>query len=811
MSIKIKSLKFKGIRGSRKTLELPLAGKSIVIYGDNGTGKSSISDGIEWFLTDKVSHLSGNGEIDLKDALRNAYNAEEEISEVSISFTKASLDCTKSLYTKKGKLISEILNSSEEYKNYIVQSNKENLLLRYQFLTDFIDNTKGEKLKYLSDIIGFSEVTKKKEVLLKSYNSIRTEIKNQNFETQISTQKQVLIEKIGAAVSREKDLIHTLNQKIKPQNLNIELKTLSDIDIALEAIKQPLNKNILLELKFLQDTNLALTNLKKEVSLYNDEYEKYFTEFEKIANDVKAIMQTYLNELLKAGAAVISKKYVKDNTCPLCLSPKDLSVLQSEIAERIQEIESSLKMKQAFDKAKESIKTISDERVTKIDIFLSNADLNKPENSLLKESIKAIRDKINKYRVSTSVKVTSGESLDKPAALRLLDSDFAIQETISQRIFKLNESIKNDNSTVLYSNISASRDAFVNIQKFEKQKEKLELQRKTLELIYNEFVKKQKEGLQDFINQFSETINDFYQYMNPGEPFQEIRIVTIGEDDDLNGITIEYKYNGGWVSPPQKYFSESHLNCFGISFFLASVKAFNSINKFIVLDDVISSFDQNHRKRFADLIFEKFSDYQIILLTHEKDWFTNIVTPLAKKKGWQINKIKWTEAKGTHLNEKPTDLRDQIAQQLQDSEIENLGNPMRRYLEYILKEVAFNIEAKLAFKYDDVNERRMPYELVNAIRSEIKKCSSDLATMFPILDRIEGSALFGNVLSHDNPMNPSIGDLRAFWSDILDFEKIFNCQEPDCKRPKVSLLNYDNVAQEIRCGCNVTKYNWKKR
>src|SRR5690606_20876644 len=104
--------------------------------------------------------------------------------------------------------------------------------------------------------------------------------------------------------------------------------------------------------------------------------------------------------------------------------------------------------------------------------------------------------------------------------------------------------------------------------------------------------------------------------------------------------------------------------------------------------------------------------------------------------------------------------------------IENLGNPMRRYLEHILKEVAFNIEAKLAFKYDDTNERRMPYELVNAIRSEIKKSSTDLVEKFPVLDRVEGSALFGNALSHDNPINPSLGDLRAFWSDILDFEKI---------------------------------------
>lgn len=62
-------------------------------------------------------------------------------------------------------------------------------------------------------------------------------------------------------------------------------------------------------------------------------------------------------------------------------------------------------------------------------------------------------------------------------------------------------------------------------------------------MIFNEFTKQQKEGLENFITIFSQKINEFYQYMNPDEPFQEIQIITIGEDDELKGITIEYKYN----------------------------------------------------------------------------------------------------------------------------------------------------------------------------------------------------------------------------------------------------------------------------
>ena len=86
MGIKIKQLDINGLRGVKEQLILPLNEKSILLYGDNGTGKSSISDSIEWYYTDRVSHLSSNSEIDLKDALRNSYLDESKSSSISVNF-----------------------------------------------------------------------------------------------------------------------------------------------------------------------------------------------------------------------------------------------------------------------------------------------------------------------------------------------------------------------------------------------------------------------------------------------------------------------------------------------------------------------------------------------------------------------------------------------------------------------------------------------------------------------------------------------------------------------------------------------------
>lgn len=808
--MKIKNINISGIRGVKGNIVLPLDGKSIVVYGDNGTGKSSISDAIEWFYKNRVEHLSSNSEIDLKDALRNASLCQDDISEVSLSYTKEMpLNSSKTIFIKKSKLEIGFSNDSDDFKNYINSSKEENLLLRYQYLTDFIDNTKSDKLKYLSEIIGFSEVTKKKEVLGKSYRAIATEIKNQNFEAQINTQKEVLISKLGASISQEKDLHEKINEKIKPLKIGYEVKKIEDIDRVLEQLKKSSNDKLNKELAFLEKNNNILNTFKSEFQLINSSYSSYYDEFEKIANDVQSIMQTFLSELLKTGETVLNK-YHKEDSCPLCLQPKNRVNLQNDIKNRLKDIEESSKKKASFDKAKQLASSISSERIGRLDNLLLENLINQDDNIKIKVGIVNLRQKLQEYQKASNEKVTSGNKLPNKDDIYLKLSDFDFQIEITDNIKIIQEGLKKDNPTEMFANLSASKDAFLRIKQFEKQKKKLEDQRKSLEIIYNEFVKTQKEGLENFINMFSETINEYYQYMNPGESFQEIKIVTIGEDDELNGITIKYKYNNKWVSPPQKYFSESHLNCFGISFFLASVKAFNNINEFIILDDVISSFDSNHRKRFAELVFEKFSNYQIILLTHELDWFTNFVTPLAKKKGWLIKEIKWTENNGTFFDEQPNDLRVRIENCLTESKIESLGNPIRRYLEHSLKEIAVHIEAKLSFQYNDSNEHRMPYELIVGIKSEIKKCSSELKSKFSVIDRIESSSILGNICSHDNPFNPKIGDLRAFWADIVELEKIFICQETECKRPRVSLRNYDNVAKKIRCGCDHTKYDWKK-
>jgi recombinational DNA repair ATPase RecF len=117
--VKIKAITIKGFRGVKDQFTLVLDSKSILLFGDNGSGKSSITDAIEWFYYDKVEHLSseevGKGGI---PALRNIHIPDTEESYVKIEYLNSKFNNSKKLLiNKKGTLEKKFLTDSEDFNN----------------------------------------------------------------------------------------------------------------------------------------------------------------------------------------------------------------------------------------------------------------------------------------------------------------------------------------------------------------------------------------------------------------------------------------------------------------------------------------------------------------------------------------------------------------------------------------------------------------------------------------------------------------------------------------------------------------------
>ena len=72
------------------------------------------------------------------------------------------------------------------------------------------------------------------------------------------------------------------------------------------------------------------------------------------------------------------------------------------------------------------------------------------------------------------------------------------------------------------------------------------------------------------------------------------------------------------------------------------------------------------------MLIDEFDDYQIILLTHEKDFF-DIASSEAKRKNWLITSLSWTVEKGTSFETPLIDLRATIEQKISAKNTDGLA------------------------------------------------------------------------------------------------------------------------------------------
>ncbi len=799
---KIKSIKINGLRGIREPLTLDLNKKSILVYGDNGTGKSSLTDSFEWFFYNKIEHLSNEeiGRRKGRDALRNIFIPDTEDGFIELNFDDNKLDSKKSI---DNSLRTSSSNDSDDFNNFIASTYSERLILRYRDLVQFIIAGKTDKLKELQNIIGFSNVQKIRDLLKRNGARVARNIKSANYDNLKNVQQSTILENLGQNAYTDEQLFDGANKLIEPLKLEIEIKSRQDINTILKRIESKEDSELLNQINFYTKVKESVARIEGNIDNIHTSYSIFYNSFDNLKKDPEKVKNLQLLSLFQEGKLVLTKDVVEDDYCPLCQQEKSKVNLLQELNLRIKELELLNKEKEKVESNSKDLQAIIKPNINTIEGLLTEKLFEKEDYSKLKESIEEIKNSLNTYIVETKKEFT--ESLLDKEKIKLDKKGIAVLTNgLVKTIRELTESKEANLKFKAYTKLFQSAKSYVEYLKIEKEQNVLANQQVTFELLYEDFINRQEEALNVFLTIFSNDINDFYTTMNPNEKVKDIKLVPLKKNDELVGITIEYSFFDETRIQPIAYLSESHINCLGLSFFLASVKAFNKESKFFILDDVISSFDRSHRYRFAQLLANKFSDYQVILLTHEKDFF-ELVSSEVKSKGWVLKNFKWTKEEGTGIERGIADIKDRIKKKIEDKNTDGLGNDIRVYTERVMKRVAYELEAKVSYRNNDINEKRMAPELLDAVQSKLK-ASNELKTKADI-PKIKGMPMFiGNTTSHDNDFQESIEDLEAIWDDVKNLIHNFYCSGCD---KFLSLKYYDNVEKKIRCGCGKLKYEWK--
>ena len=91
-------------------------------------------------------------------------------------------------------------------------------------------------------------------------------------------------------------------------------------------------------------------------------------------------------------------------------------------------------------------------------------------------------------------------------------------------------------------------------------------------------------------------------------------------------IWLEVDYRGEALQHPHLFLNEARLSALGLAIYLAGrlalvQQATGIATKLLVLDDVLIGIDHSNRLPVLDVLHNRFADWQVVLLTHDKTWF----------------------------------------------------------------------------------------------------------------------------------------------------------------------------------------------
>lgn len=778
--MKIKSIKIEAFRGIPH-LDRDIKGKSLIIHGENGTGKSSIIDAIEFFFTGKVSHLSRSF-----STVRNQGKHVKFLPEdVKISLEMNPGSC----------LLERTINSApscpKPLEDYFKLAENGKFILRRSQILEFINSTPAERYKFIGKIIDIEELEKIEKALKGAKDKIQKAFDNENESiTEIKEKIQLILEE----ETYTDDILPVLNTLLIKEGFTA-LKSIDEIDEYVKKLEENIKSPD-------YDKLYTLNDIQKKIDKINSLDENIVHLFEETNNLKDEIIKNHnladlsLIELLKKSKNIID---AKTNSCPVCENSIEGEKVLEQIDVRLKELEILKgKEKELTDSLKEineyfrSIYSNLGEIKEKMSLF---EDFSGLENIIIdeQESISSLSQEIN------SDSFINGKSnLEDYTKLRSSQEQFLLK--IVEKSNGLERQLKPSKKDEKVSDICEKLlETNKNIKKLNNSNQilsKIEKELKTTTKLHEKFLEVRKRKIQELYDAIEEDIQNFYNILHPNELHENIKL---NIDTSRRASTnLRMTIFGIEDEDPRALNSEGHLDSLGLCIFLALFKNFNKDFPIMALDDVVSTMDSQHRGNVCNLLFEEFGDKQLIITTHDDIWFEQLKAAQRaygmEGKFENIRIIGWDLESGLEI--RPYKPRwKKIEEKIDDGDKNCAGNEGRRYLEWLLQDICTNSKAKVMM---NPSGRFEINDLFDPAKQRLEKLIKDeefKKNVSQSFKNLKKTIIMGNLLSHENLMagNVSIDEVRRFCESVHEIHELMLCNE--CGNP----LKYNKEFKIFRC------------
>ena len=561
----LKSLTLTAFRGSSQTLKLAFEKdrKLTLIYGENGSGKTTICDSFEFLAKDNLGSLDGKG---LGAALHKYWpSAGRTAAELAVELETAGGVCRGGLQGSRAAVAPLALRPRVE-------------ILRRQQVLKLVEAVPGDRYKEVQRFIDIAGFERSEEALRQYAKALATERVEASRAEQQALTTLASSQEIAKAVGQGDAVSWARTEIAKPA-------TDRRADIArIDALRQALTK--------LKPHPETLTRLRAELSARQAAADASDAEFlvakAKIGDEAERTLH-----VLTAGLAFLEQQPSVD-ACPLCESADRAQGLTASVRERLDH----------YTAYRAVLKQWRDD----------GEALSSARRALAKLQADFDRD----VQAFAAAAAGAGALLGAPPSAPPSDVG-ALEGWVAGIAPEAERWAELEGEWRAGAKFAATlKQAVADYDDRRRRVEEIDAMKPLTEAALEVCVLQRQAFTETVIGEIAKEVGQLYEQVHPGEGLDKIALPL----DPKKRASLELAASfGGTERPPQAYFSQSHLDTLGLCVFLALARRERPDETILVLDDVLGSVDEPHVDRVIHMIYDLAEGFQhAIVTTHYQPW-----------------------------------------------------------------------------------------------------------------------------------------------------------------------------------------------
>ena len=581
MSRAIQRLTLRSFRGATQPVEIAFEPNKplVVIFGENGCGKSSLIDAIDFIANRSYGSLMHRS----VDGQRHPFLASlgHELDDIEIGLQTME---GGAWVAKLSNRQASVQRTSNTGKLPVVH------VLRRAEILNIVEAKPAERYKELGRLIDVSSYEKSEAALREALRNAEEALERAAARAE---QASSSLEKHWQAEGSPGSNAEVWAQMKSQENV----VDLQGREATLKAVKQAISEVRSKRIEYGRAIKHVRTATRTLRGVQDEQ--KHLPSLE--GADAVALVA-----LLRKATPIVAEE--KDVTaCPLCLRPIPGEELRKSIEDRLSKLDDYVQLADRLSKAEKIVDSkiaVRDSTVSSLLRALSKlieaadeaqAELTYEEKALLT----SLQDEFN-----TDLGEVTKEAIRVGRRLStMLSSLNDVLVTVSADLAKHNA-------------IRVQHKALVDAKKAGSHQEQLVARLKQAHGIV-------ESARKTFVNSVLESIGDeckaLYARIHPEESLGSPRLSM--HENRPGSVELEGVFEDQIDIPPQGYYSESHLDTLGFCVWLAIAKRGTSKNTILLIDDVFTSVDAQHISRIVALISDVAKEFaQVIVATHYRNW-----------------------------------------------------------------------------------------------------------------------------------------------------------------------------------------------